>query len=156
MCNTCNSSRSGCYAYTTSRNTDGCGYTTPRNTDGCCGYATPISANGGVFWGLNQRLCRDCNGNIRVINNRSTCGCHCCCPCCCCPCHCGCGCSNGGTESNDGDTSGNGNGGYACLTVCGVATTATANAVTGDDYYARQYALNRRSGRSSCNCGCGG
>ena len=133
MCNVYNTGRSG-----------GCGYATPINTGGC-----------GVF-GFGQRLCRDCNGNIRVINDGNGC---------CnqrwhtCPCYCGCGCGNNTTDTNNGTDTGNANGNtngrYACVTVCGVLanTPTTANATTGDDYYARQYALNRRNNHCGCRCG---
>ena len=133
MCTTCNSTRNGCYD-----------------------YATPISTNGCGGFAYGQRLCRDCNGNIRVMTANTGCN-VCCCPC---YCHCcgGCGGGNNGVEGNNGATSGNGNGGYGCVTICGAAanTTTAANMAAIEEYYARQYAWNRRNGRSSCGCGCNG
>lgn len=141
MCNTCNSnvfSNRGC-RYATS-----CNYSTMSSNIGC-----------GSSLGCGQRLCRDCNGNIRVINNGYNCYNYCnyCCfqPCCC---HCGCGNSGNTNDSNNGGTSGNANNGYGCVIVCG--TTANTATTTNDDYYARQYGLNGRNGRSSDRCGCGG
>ena len=130
MCNGCNSNRSGGY-------NSGCGYT--------CGYATQVNATANVS-PFSQRLYRDCNGNIRVMNyaNNSCCRCHCCYRC---PCRCGCGGNNG------------------CVTICGASANATASATGSantttnvgscDDYYARQYGLNGRNNRSRCGCGCG-
>ena len=135
MCNGFYSNRSGGY-------TGGCG----------CDYATPLSVANTGF----QRICRDCNGNIRVINDvgaSSCCGCQ--------HCHCGCGCGCGGNGSGSG-TSGNatnGNGGFGCVTICGATSnvgttsgTTTTNVITNDEYYARQYGLGCRRSR----CGCGG
>ena len=150
MCNGCNSNRSGGY-------NGGCGYT--------CDYATQVNATANVS-PFSQRLCRDSNGNIRVINYANNSCCHCC-HCCHCGCGCGCGCG-GNNNGNDAATGNNTNGnGYGCVTICGASANATANA-TGtanttasvgscDDYYTRQYGLNgRNNNHSRCGCGCGG
>ena len=119
MCNTCSNYSGGCYNYTQANTTAGCYARTG------CGY--------------NQRICRDCCGNIWVRQNVSPC-CHCCNQCS----QNGC-CNNGNTSGNANGTTGNG---YGCVTVCGRlyqgATAQTMPATqncTGnvDWYYARQY-----------------
>lgn len=165
MCNTCNSSvfsGSGCGCNSCGNslfnlfggNSCGC--------NSCC--------NNGSNFGF-QRICRDCNGNIRVRNS-NCCGCN--------------GCSNNWNWWNNGwngwnwwnngcncDCSSdwsNGNsrsGDIRLITVCGNSgntdnsrqsrnsdNDTTRASDNGDDYYARQYGLNGRSGRSSCGCGC--
>ena len=127
MCNVCNSGGNCCGVTNTSAN-NGCG---------CWGW-----------FGTCQRLCRDCNGNIRVLNNG--CGCN--------SCGCNrCGCCNN-NRSGNGCGCCNGNNGCDSITVFGnnVRVTGSANDTsTFDDYYARQYALNGRNNRCGDRCGCG-
>ena len=107
-------------------------------TGGCYNYAQANTATGyGTGCGFNQRICRDCCGNIWVRQNVSIC-CNRCCH------HCSCG--NNGTSGNTNGNGGNGNS-YGCFTICGRifnGTTqnaaATQNVTTcSDGYYARQY-----------------
>ncbi len=143
-----------------------------RNRCGCCGC-------GGNTWGF-QRICRDCQGNIRVINN----------------CNNGCGCNqgwnngcsqgwnngcsqgwNGGCGHQGGFSAlvfpianGGGTGYNGCQRTCGsgyngcqnTSTRATtcggcvnALTVTNDVYYARLYGLTGRGGTTRCGCNCG-
>ena len=128
MCNTCSNYTSGCYNYAQANTTTG-------RSLGC---------------GCNQRICRDCCGNIWVRQNVSSCCQQCS--------HC-CSCQNNGTSGN---ANGNGNS-YGCFTICGRIfngattqnTTATQNGFTcSDRYYARQYGLYPYGGGYGC-CGSG-
>lgn len=186
MCNTCNSSgfSNGRCGYSTASTNNGCGYSTTSTNNGCgCGCNACCNCLFNLLYGNSccsnscynpcyQRICRDCNGNIRVSNSNGcgystastnngcnggwntwnngwngNSG------------HSGCGCENGNSRSGDihfitvcGNSGNNGNG-RRCRYFEG-DTTATSD--SGDDYYARQYGLNGRSGRSSCGCGFNG
>ncbi len=131
----------------------------------CNSFASGCGWNG--LWRTGyQRLCRDCNGNIRVNTCNGGCGCGCqnSCGCSnsCCNNHC---CNNGCDNStgNNDNTNGNTGGGFTCVTVCGNranAATSTGNTSRGcgyttnanatDYYYARQYGLLPYGG---CACG---
>lgn len=124
----------------------------------CCGFTNTSANNGCGCWGwfgTCQRLCRDCNGNIRVLNNGcgcNSCGCNRCRPCNCCVCcrnNYACPCCVGCNVNN-------GCGGITTFGTNGVNSTVSANNFsTNDDYYNRQYALNGRSNRCGDRCGCG-
>lgn len=133
MCNTCTNYTNGCYNYTQA-NTTG-------NNCGC---------------GCNQRICRDCCGNIWVRQNVSR-GNRCCSQ--------GCGCNTCGTGGNTAENGGGGVNGvnYGCFTICGrifngaatqTATNTQNRANCADGYYARQYGY-YPYGRSGCCCGSG-
>ena len=169
MCNTCNSSgfsNGRCGYFTTSTNNGfGCGCGCFCNNlwnlfnGNCCGCNSGYNP-------CYQRICRDCNGNIRVSNS-STCGWS----------TWNNGCNGGWSTWNNGWNGNSGHSGCGCengnarsadirlITVCGNSgntdnsrrsrhsecdTAATSE--NGDDYYDRQYGLNGRSGR--CPCGC--
>ena len=137
----------------------GCGC---RNRFSCCGW-------NGNAWSF-QRICRDCQGNIRVINNGNGCGCNQ-------TWNNGCnqtwnnGCGhhggfsalvfpiNGtaatynGCQRTCGGTTYNG-----CQRTCGGTTyngCVNALTVTNDAYYARLYGLTGNTGTTRCGCTCG-
>ena len=138
MCNTCN---------TTARSCQNC----CSNSYGCNGLFNLLNGNschynGCSSWGGwgNQRICRDCNGNIWV---RVSCGNSCCHNSCGCHNGCSCGCNNGGSTAGNAS---NGSGSFRCITFCGNSDTSnTASTLNGDTYYARQYGL-YGSNRSCC------
>ena len=175
MCNTCNTSfgsnRSGC----------NCGCNSCTNSlwnlfsGNSCGCNNGCGCNSWGNWGF-QRICRDCNGNIRV---RNSCGCSgntwnwdgcnsCCngntwnwnngCNSCC----------NGCDNNNDASVffTRSGNGNVRCVSFCNTNNTSntsdtsntsnrSSGCIDGNAFFARQFGLTSgRSGRSSCNCGC--
>ena len=118
-----------------------------------------------------QRICRDCQGNIHVINNGNGCGC---------------GCNQ--TWNNGCNQTWNGCGGFnalviptngtaatynGCQRTCGSTYNTTYNGcqrtcgattyggcvnaltVTNDAYYARLYGLTGSTGTTRCGCTCG-
>lgn len=127
MCNICNSC-GNCRGLSNSSTNNGCG---------CCGGRSNTSANNGCggcgLFCVNQRICRDGNGNIRISNNE--CGCNFC------NCRTGFGsCVNTMVASDFAN---------------GVRATVTVNDTeSSEDYYVRQYALNGRNNRSNCDCRC--
>ena len=139
----------------------GCVYRNRCNSCGCSGNT----------WTF-QRICRDSQGNIRVINNRNS--------------GCGCGCSQGwntgcnqtwNTGCNQTWSGGfgawivpttltTGTGYNGCQRTCGATayngygTTrcggcVNALTVTNDAYYARLYGLTGSCGTTRCGCTCG-
>ncbi len=111
-----------------------------------CGYATGYYGCNRGSWGCGtQSVCRDCNGNLRIIqrNTNNCCRCSNCW-------HHDCGCNQG----NGTATEGNGNNGrFTCVTFCGTTNGFAATPANGDLYYARQYGLRPRG--NGCSCGFG-
>lgn len=116
---------------------------------GCCGCSSCSCGCGSSLWSWgNQRICRDCNGNIWV-NQRNSNGCGCGCDCN--SCNNSCNCNGNGTDTAE---NGNGNSGrsFTSITFCGSSNgTATTVAENGEAYYLRQYGLTGRR-RNSCGC----
>lgn len=138
MCNSCNSTNTNNSCCNCSCN-NGCGCS---SNGFCCGLLSWLFRNNGCgcnsccnngcgsTWS-NQRVCRDCCGNLRVyqcLNTYSSNGCAS-----------GCGCYNQWNTSNG-------------CSRCGAQTYATTQTTSNgsDAYYASQYGSGR-SGRCGCS-----
>ena len=126
----------------------GFGYNRSASTFGSCG-----SWGNWGNWGV-QRICRDCNGNIRVNNacgNACSCNCNCCCN--------TCGCNNNDSNNSNnqqGSNGGNGTGGFTCVTFCGngvAQNTSFLNTSDTNSYYTRRSGCGCCRNRSSWNYG---
>ena len=123
MCNTC-------YTNFSNRNFCSCLWLLNNLFDNGCGCNNCNGCNG--TWG-NQRVCRDCCGNLRIMNGclRNTTF--------------GNGCGCGGYNRTTNTRNGNG-----CGCGCANTTSATSTTTNGETYYNRQYCLNGAC--NFCNC----
>ena len=137
MCNTCNTGYTNrCSSYGNSCQNYGCNCFS-------CGLLNWLF--GGNCGYNRQSVCRDCCGNLRIVNRSNGCN-H----------SCNCGCA-GNTTSQSNTTNGNAQS-FGCYTVCGgfgnnASTTFGVNG-NGNDYYDKQYALGRNASYNSYSCGC--
>ena len=132
MCNTCNTGYTNCRS--SCGNCFSCGLLNWLFGENSCNTCNRCA----------QSVCRDCCGNLRIVNRSN-----------CCNHSCNCGCA-GNTSSQGNTTNGNAQS-FGCYTVCGGFGNNASTATGGlgyDAYYARQYGLNRNASYSSYPCGC--